>query len=58
MKCYNCEGATRTEYPKIDGNQYVRKKCVVCGWKSYPIFVISNLEMQRRSSRHRRSNNE
>jgi len=40
MKCFNCGGKCRTEYPKLDGIQYVRKVCVICNWKSYPTAVI------------------
>jgi hypothetical protein len=45
MICFNCgEDNMRTEYPKIWVDcvltQYVRKKCMTCGYKSYPIEVM------------------
>ena len=41
MICFNCgEENMKTEYPKMDGIQFVRKKCMTCGYKSYPIVVM------------------
>jgi predicted RNA-binding Zn-ribbon protein involved in translation (DUF1610 family) len=42
MLCFNCGQMCRTEYPRLDNVQYVRKKCDTCGWKSYPIAVVKN----------------
>ena len=42
MSCYNCRQprTLRTEYPKIDGIQYVRRVCTTCGHKTHPIEVV------------------
>ena len=41
MICFNCgEENMRTEYPIMDEIQYVRKKCMTCGYKSYPTAVM------------------
>jgi len=52
MKCYNCGWNTKTIYPKIDKIQYVQKMCLACGWKSYPIAVISQSQLRKNDVLH------
>lgn len=52
MKCFNCGFDCRTIYPKIDGQQFVQKMCLACGWKSFPTEVISAAALAAREKRY------
>ena len=52
MKCYNCGWNTKTIYPKLNQIQYVQKMCLACGWKSYPIMVISQSKLEKNAVLH------
>lgn len=52
MKCFNCGFDCRTVYPKVDGQQFVQKMCLACGWKSFPTEVISTAALEAREKRY------
>tara|TARA_R110001583_G_C5575957_1_gene402489 strand:+ start:820 stop:1017 length:198 start_codon:yes stop_codon:yes gene_type:complete len=52
MQCFNCGFNTKTIYPKIRDQQYVQKMCLACGWKSYPILVISQSKLEKNARLH------
>ena len=52
MKCFNCGFDTKTIYPKVDGQQFVQKMCLACGWKSFPTEVISKSALEAREKRY------
>jgi len=52
MICFNCGFNCRTIYPKVDGQQFVQKMCLACGWKSFPTEVISKSALEAREKRY------
>ena len=46
MKCFNCnERKTKTIYPVDGEDRFVQKKCLVCGWKSFPLKIPKPIQI-------------
>ena len=56
MKCFNCgKRKTKTIYPTDGKTKYVQKKCLTCGWKSYPVKINKIAKPEKKETYKKRN---